>query len=553
MNQIESKVRSAHRRIVLGRIGQALCVTLFVSGIIAILAIAVPQLWFIDVDFWIWTYAWIGGCILAATIAAVIYGLATAPTRQSVASEVDRRFSLRERLSSSMSLADRDRESDFGIALVSDAEQRADQLEIADRFAIRPSKLGWLPIAVVPVLAMVLLLVDPMNQSSAGNANKVDALETKQIQTVASQLKKQISQQRRKAEAENLAEAKEMYEKMEAQLDKIMKRQDLNRKDAMISMNDLKKQLDERRKQLGSSEQMRRALSQMKGIESGPGEKVAKSIAKGDFGDAKDAVKDLASKMRDGKLSDVEKEKLEKQVEKMTKALQDALKEHEQTKKDLQRQIEKARQEGRGNDAARMQQKLNQLQMKDAQMQKLGQMAEAMSQASQAMKNGDPGSAADAMEQLAEQLGEMQAEMSELEDLETAMGQLSQSKNQMRCENCGGAGCPDCQGSGFGFGDGFGEFPGRGMGRGAGAGERPEQEDETNTYESQVRGQVRRGRAIISGFADGPNRKGVTREDVKVAVEAAVTAESDPTEDQTLPRTEREHAQQYFDRLREGR
>jgi hypothetical protein len=100
-----------------------------------------------------------------------------------------------------------------------------------------------------------------------------------------------------------------------------------------------------------------------------------------------------------------------------------------------------------------------------------------------------------------------------------------------------------------GFG-GMGE--GDGFGRGSGYGDRPEQEEDTNTYETQVRGQVKKGSAIIAGFADGPNRKGISREDLKQAIQGALAEESDPTENQTLPRTEREHAQQYFDQLREG-
>ena len=145
------------------------------------------------------------------------------------------------------------------------------------------------------------------------------------MQTVASQLKKRIQQQRRKAESEGLKEAQELFEKMEADLDKITKRQDLDRKDAMIAMNDLKKQLEERREQLGSSEQMRRALSQMKGLESGPGEKVAKSIEQGNFGKAEEMVKQLANKMRDGKLDDQEKQQLKKQIEQMKQAMKKAL------------------------------------------------------------------------------------------------------------------------------------------------------------------------------------------------------------------------------------
>jgi hypothetical protein len=549
MNRIESRVQNARCRIILGRFGQALCVTLFAALIVATLAIALPALRFMNVDFTTWIYAWIGGCSVAALVAAAVYAVVTAPSVAAVAAEVDSRFGLRERLSSSLTLASEERETDFGLALVADAEKRAGQLDVSDRFSLRPSKLGWLPVAIIPVLAIVLLLVEPINESNAASAIKTDPLEAKQVQTVAAQLKKRIQQQRRKAESEDLKEAQELYEKMEANLDKITKRQDMSKKDAMIALNDLKKQLEERRERLGSPEQMRRALSQMKGLESGPGEKVAKSMEQGNFGKAEELVKQLASKLRDGKLSEKEKEQLKKQVDQMKKAMEQAVAEHERKKQDLQNKIEKARREGRGDDAAKMQQQLNQLQQKDSQMQQMGQMAEAMNQAAQAMQQGDGAQAADALEKMADQLGEMQQAMSELEDLQSTLDQLSQSKNQMRCEKCGGGGCQQCQGMGQGF---FGQGQGNGLGAGSGSGDRPEQEEDTNTYETQVRGQVKKGRAIIAGFADGPNRKGISREDVKQAIDGALSEESDPTENQTLPRAEREHAQQYFDSLREG-
>lgn len=554
MNRIESQVRSARRRIVLGHFGQALSVTLFVALIVATVAIAVPALRFIDVDYTTWVYAWLGGAALAAVLSAIAYSVVTAPSVDSVASEVDKRFGLRERLSSSMTLDEVEKESDFGIALLADAEKRAAQLEIADRFTIKPNKLGWLPISLVPVLAIVLLLVEPAKQSDASSTEKADSVELKQVQTVAAQLKKRIVQQKRKAEAEGLKETQELFERMEADLNKITKRDSLNKKDAMIAMNDLKKQLEERREQLGSSDQMRKALSQMEGLESGPGEKVAKSIAKGKFSEAKKIAEQLASKMRDGKLSDQEKEQLKKQVEQMQKALKKAVEQHEQKKKELEQKIEEARKNGNGAEAAKMQQQLNQMRQGDSQMQQMQQMAESMSKAAQAMKEGKGAEAADAMQQMADQLGEMQSEMSELEDLQQALDQLSQSKNQMRCKSCGGGGCQQCQGNGFGqgFGQGQGEGQGDGLGKGNGSGDRPETEDETNTYETQVRGDVKKGKAIIAGFADGPNRKGVSREQVKAAIQSELSKESDPTENQTLPRTEREHAQQYFDQLREG-
>jgi chemotaxis protein histidine kinase CheA len=447
-----------------------------------------------------------------------------------------------------------DRDSDFGLALLADADKKAAKVDVAEKFRLKPTKIGWLPMSMVPVLVVVLMLAEPMSETSASTTPKVDKTEVKQVLTAASKLKKRIQQQRRKAEAEGLKEAEDMFKKMESQLDKITKASDMNRKDAMIEMNDLKKQLEERRSQLGSTEQMKRALSQMKGLEAGPGDKVAKAIEQGNLAKAKDMVKDLADKMRQGELSEAEKEQLKNQVQQMQKALEDAVKEHKKKEKELKDQIEQARREGRSGDAAKMQQKLNQMQQKNSQMQNMQQMAESMKNAAEACENGDAGQAADALQQMSDQLGQMQQEMSELEDLDSALDSLSESKSQMRCQQCEGGGCKECQGQGQGQGQGFGQGQGQGqgLGRGTGQGDRPESETDTNTYETQVRGKVKKGKAVITGFADGPNRKGITREDVKQAIQGSLSEKSDPSENQTLPRAEREHAQQYFDQLREG-
>ncbi len=530
MNRIEYQVRAARRRLILGRFGCALCVTLFAALIAATVAVAAPAIWVMEVDFNSWSQSWIVGSVVAALLAALAYALATAPSEVEVAQEVDRRFGLRERLSSSLTLDDRERDSDFGLALTADAEKRAAQLEIADRFTLKPSRLGWLPISLVPVLAIVLLLVEPARESNASSTSKADIEEINQVKKVAEQLKRRIQQQKRTADSKGLKEAKELFEKMEADLDKLASRKEMDRKEAMIAMNDLKKQLEERRGQLGSADQMRKMMSQLKGLEAGPADKVSKSIAKGNFGQARDMVKQLANQMRDGKLSEQQKEQLKKQIEQLKEQMKKAAERHEQQKRDLQRQIEQARREGRGQDAAKLQQQLNQLMQKDSQMQQMQQMAEGLSQAAQAMQQGDGSKAADALDQLSDQLGQMAEEMAELEDLETALDQLSQSK------------------SGMGQGQGMGD----GLGRGQGAGDRPENENETNTYETQVRGKPKGGRAIIAGRADGPNRKGITREDLKHAIQSSLSEESDPLENQQLPRAEREHTQSYFDRLRDG-
>lgn len=547
MNQIQTRVRSARRRLVLGIFGRALAVTAFVALLVATVACSVPAFRAVEIDYSTWTMSWIAGTLVGALVVAALYAWYRAPSPGDTALEVDRRFGLRERLASAMSLPQQSRDSAFGIALTQDADRRAAQIEIADRFALKPTRVAWLPLAIVPLLAIVLLLVKPATTIQAGSEIKVDPIEVRQVKTVAKQLQKRLAQQKRKAEAEGLTEAKEMLEKIEADLDKLANRKDLDRKEAMIALNDLKKQLEERREKLGDSDQMRKMMSQMKGMESGPGDKVVKSIQQGEFGKAEEMVRELAKKMKDGELGDKEKEQLKKQVEQMAKAMDKAKEEHEKKKEELQKQIDKAKQEGRGKDADQLQQELEKEQQKDQQMQQMQQMAQAMQQAAEAMQNGDTSKASEAMEQMADQLGDLQQEMDELEELESAMDDMSQSKQQMRCKDCNGQGCQGCQGSQR---EAFGDRPGQGLGRGNGSGDRPESDVETNTYDTQVRGIVKKGKAVIAGNADGPNRKGVTRETLQSSIEKSLSQESDPAENQVLPRTEREHAQQYFDELR---
>ncbi|WP_182865479.1 hypothetical protein [Stieleria mannarensis] len=551
MNRIESQVRNARRRLILGSFGRSLCVALFAALIVATIACAVPGVLAVEVDVQTWNTAWIVGSIVVAVLGALAYALATAPNRDRVALEVDKRFGLSERLSSSLSMSAADRESEFGLAVISDADRRADKIKIAEKFAFQPSRLGWLPLAITPILVLVLILVDPAGPIDPSAGDEIDPAVAAQVKRASLQLKKRIEQQKRNAEAKGLKEAQDLFEKLEKDLNKITEKKNVDRKEAMIALNDLKKQLEERRDQLGSNDQMRKAMAQMNSLQAGPADEAAKSIAKGDFGKAEQAMRKLAEKMKDGKLTDKEKEQLQKQVQQLKNQLEKKIAEQKRKQEELKEKIEQAKREGRSQDAAKMQQQLNEMQQQSKQQsQQMQQMADKLGQAAQAMQNGDSKQAADALDAMADQLGDMQQEMSELKDLEDAMNDLSQSKEQMRCSSCGGGGCQQCQGMGMGMGQG--DRPGDGLGEGAGQGDRPEEEGDTNTYETQVRGQVKKGKAVISGFADGPNRKGISREDVKRAIESSFSEESDPLENQQLPRTEREHAMDYFNKLRAG-
>lgn len=552
MNQIYMQVRRARRRLVLQRFGHLVSWTLFGALLIALIAIAVPKIWPVEVDLQLWTVAWAGGAFVAGLVAAAVTTYLTRPSLEQTAAEIDHRFALRERLSSSLMLPESERETEAGRALLADAESRAGRIAVDDRFELRPARLGLLPLIPLAMLAILILIPDAtrnnITDASASVAAKEDA---KQVKTTAAQLKRKLEQQRRQAKAKGLDDAADMFQRMEAKLDKITKRENIDKKEAMIALNDLKKELQDRRDKLGTPNEMKKAMSNLGNLDNGPADRVAKAMQKGDFGDAQKQVQDLAKKLRNGELSEKEQQQLQKQIEQMKEQLEKAAEQHEQAKKDLQEKIEQARRDGRMNDAAKMQEQLNQMEQQQDKIDQMKKMAQGLGNAADAMKQGNGSEAAEGLEDIADQLGQMQQSMDELQDLEASLDDLQQAKGQMQCKQCQGQGCPDCQGGGLGSNP-FGQ-PGNGLGEGQGKGDRPEAEDDTNTYDTQVRGDVKPGRAIIAGKAGGPNRKGTTTEELQQAVLGAIAEESDPMENQSLPRIEREHAKQYFDRLREGR
>lgn len=566
-SELLAKVDSARRRLVLGRFGRTLSLAGFVALLVSTIAIAamavVPlerMTGFMSMDSGGvtpqgWIAFWLVGSLSLAVVVSLVDGWLNLPTRIDVAAEVDRRFGLRERLSSTLAVSQAEgtvdskkARSPFADALNADATKRASGLQIAEQFPVRANKNAWLPLSLVPILAAMIMVVEPAAMNGEPDATTVDTSEVRQVKAAAADLKKRLQQQRKSAEEKGLKEAQELFQNMERQLDKITNSQSLNRKDTLIQLNELKDQIQQRKDRIGSPDQLRKTLSQMKGLEGGPAEKIADQIQKGDFGKAAEEMKKLADKVKDGKLSEKDKEKLAEQIKKLGDQLKKATEQHEQAKQELREKIEQAKKEGRSEDAAKMQQKLNQAEAADSQMKQMQQMSQAMQSAADAMQGGDSQAAADAMSQMSDQLGDMQSAMSELEDLQSALDDFSQSKQQMGCKSCNGEGCQNCQGSGSCEGD----KPGDGLGKGSGKGDRPEEETDTNAYDTQVRGDVKRGKAIIAGFADGPNRKGITREQIQSVIESAISEDSDPLEDQVLPREEREQTRQYFDRLREG-
>ncbi len=546
MDTIQKQVSRARHRLVLDQFLALLVYCLFGALCLAVVGIIVPKLMVIESlpDHWD------VGCLVMSGLVGVFSAVAATWVRQAgaldAAIEIDRRFGLDERLASSLQLSAADLESEAGRALLNDTRRRVERVEVGERFRIRLGRYAWLPL--VPTLlafAAMTVLEDRTAESKAVVAARQQEVE--RARKSVEQLTKKLQQKRADAAEKGLKDAESILKQLEKTTRELSEQKDVGRKPATVKLSDLAEQIENRRKALGDQQSFKQQLKNLKKLSKGPADKLADAIKQGDFKTAIDEVKKLQEQLQKGSLDEDAQKQLAKQMEEMKQKMQEMADSHQQAMQDLKQQVEKLREQGQTQQAAQLQQQLAQMTERAPQMKQMQQMADQLGQMQQAMEDGDPQQAGEAMQQLAQQLENMQQEMAEMEMLGEALEQIADAKQAMGCQQCQGMGCEACQG---GFGENANGPPGMGMGKGRGKGPRPDEENATNFRDSQVRDQPKNGRAVITGEAHGPNVKGQVQEQIKDAMSAQARAQADPLTTQRLPRTQREHAEEYFNSLR---
>ena len=77
---------------------------LFGTLLVAAIAIGVQKKWLAGVDGWQWAVAWIGGAVAVGLLVAMVWTWFVRMRDLEAAIEIDRRFGLKERVSSSLAL-----------------------------------------------------------------------------------------------------------------------------------------------------------------------------------------------------------------------------------------------------------------------------------------------------------------------------------------------------------------------------------------------------------------------------------------------------------------
>lgn len=561
MNQIDQPIRQVQRRLLVGQFFNYFCWTLLAGLSIAFLGLLIPKLFYVatlqnPVQLSQWNYGWLLGGIILALLSAGILTFSRIQPKLAVATEIDHRFKLKERLSSAICLRPEDLNSPVGQALLQDAIAKAETIDIRDQFQFQPRRTALLPLFPAVLMCGLTFLPNASEPEFVAEAD-VEKVDRKQIEMMIEEAKKR-KEQRQQEDATGLKDANPNLKSLSKQFDALLEDQNLDKKTTLVKLNDIKQQIEEKKRGLEAAKELKENLNRLKDAAKGPAKELADALGKGDLNDAQKAIKELADKLREGKLNEVEQKKLAADMQNMAEELKKMAQQKREEIQKLQEELEKAIEKGDLDKAAELQEKLDQAEQQQKLAEKMEQMAEKLKQCADCMKDGNAGrskqgqqgqnkaggegeqggqaqqDAADALDEIAQQLGQMQGDLEDLMDLEDL------EKLAGDCQNCIGG---NCQGDDPKWVDWA-------QGGGVGAGKRAIEEDETGGFRARVRGKLQKGETIVTGTADGDNIAGKSVSEARELVQRAMSRDHDPLDNQRLPRAQREHAQQYFEALR---
>ncbi|MEO0530186.1 MAG: hypothetical protein AAF266_06360 [Planctomycetota bacterium] len=551
MDTLQQRVDAARWRLLVRQWAGRLATCLTAAFAIAFVAVLVPKVFAIPGLPVAWTTWWMIGAGVAGVVAATVWTMARPRSRHDAAVELDKRFDLRERVATSLSLTEDDLATPAGRAVAKDAVRAIDRVEVSEQFRFGLDRRAWHPLVPMALALLAAVLLGNREAEAVAEKAETEAAEVEKRKEATEKARKQLKKRREQAEKDGLTDATALLKKVEEGTAEVVKKDAKDATKAAVKLNDLSKELAERRQKLGGGKELRNQLNRMKNLGKGPAEKAADAMKQGDWKRAMEEVAKLRREIAAGKVSSEKQEQLANQLGKMQQKLAQAAQQQRAQQQELQRQLAEAQRKGDLNQANKLQQKLDQMAQKQPQMQKLQQMAQQMQQAKQALDKGDAQAAAEAMQQMQQQMAQMAKEDMEMEMLDAAMTDIQMAKQGMGMEPAQPmAGMPG-QGMGQGQGKGQDGPPGEGWGEGRGEGARPGEENNVAFRDSKVKQNVGRGASTFGGLVKGPSIKGEVAESIKTQLDGADAEPADPLTSERLPRSRREHAEEYFRSLRE--
>lgn len=420
---LQRQVGRAHRRMALQTTLNCLCWSWVAALVLASVWFLVQPLVIEAPKPWLrWAIA--GSCLGVATLAGLVIAYLRAPSQLQAALSLDSAFGLKERVTTSLTLAPEQVQTSAGQALLQDVNQRVTDLDIGSGFPIR---LSW-QAALVPAGGILLALVAVFYEPTKSQAiSKLDDAQqpprnAKQIEQKMEALKKKVVDKDKE-----VAQKSEEIEKLEAELDKIAnkprdtKEQVRERIKEMTALEDVIKQKEKELAEKSSTlkQQLSRLDKASQKNQEGPAKELEKALQQGKMDKAREEVERLAKQIQNNTMTEKEKEDLKKQLDNLQEKLEN-----------IAQQKEKEQQLRQANlDPETLQRELDKLKKDGEKMKGLQDLAKQLGDAKKKLDAKDLNAAADDLSQAAESLKKMEASDKDLEDLRDQLARLTDAKD----------------------------------------------------------------------------------------------------------------------------
>ncbi len=558
----DKKLRSARLRCSVYVLGEQLRWTITAAGAIAAVGLLLERAAAITVINAV-TASILAGAVVVAT--GVFWALHR-PSKMQAAMAIDERLGTKERFSTALALAGSD--DPFACEAIAEAHRAASRLSIAENFPLRPTRRWMTAAATWAAVAGVFFFVPTMDLF-ARQQKRLDeqlrASEIKQVQVEVKQATTMVKTAIQQLGNDELAQQLAGLDQASmAAAPEDMRRQAIRK---LGDLSDRIKQL-----QAGSeseaTRQMQSMLSRLRGMPGGLSRKLNQSLAKGEFDKAAQQIRQLQKQLAENKLTDQQKQELQKQLADLARQLEKLAKRRDELEKAL-------KEAGLDESLAKLSEKQLRNQLKrqglsdkkiDEIMQKaaacrlassrVSRLGEAMAAASGA---GAGNLSADDLESLADQLDTLEAMRLDYEAMEAALDATQYASQSLGAGQCMGLGscsggkcsgkggmCPWKAGTNLNMGGGTGG-PGRGFGR-----RDTGDPEETSNIKTRVKGKSSGGHIIASWHFKGPQAKGQATRQTIAAVKAAKDRAAEAINENRIPKRYESSVKKYFNDLEQN-
>jgi len=561
MNPIHDTIARARRRILLVESASTVLWSLAGVGLALVLVRAAQKL--APVFAVPWTEVLIGAPVLGVVV-GVVWAWRRVPDPHAAARVVDEGASLRETLSTACTIEHHN--DAWSHAVVADARDKASRVNLIAAIPLNTPRWWHAPIlSALALLAVWWLptrdLTGLLERREAEQEQLSRAEEVRATVRDANEVAIEIA---RRTGVDLDAEDPEIGEDLLNPDRSEFIEPEESLRSAIKNLTAVSDELKKKREgeEPRTLDAIREAMKSLENDRNDPASEMARAMARGDFGEAKKKLDELAEQLEQGSMSDAQREQAAQQL----RALREQLEQAAQNDRRLREQLENAgltpqQAEQLASDPEALERTLREMGVPASRARALAQAAQAQRRASDAagamsqavgqmargMEQGDPQRASEGARSMGEQLSDLERMQSEMRTLEQAMRQTQDQLDALsHCSNPGGGQTPGGQGTAAG---------GLRAGQGGIPDVREPDDPNADYLLSREKAKVRvnpGGPVIASTLVYGSQVRGESSAAFSSAVESAGVRASEAIETRRVPRAYESAVQRYFGRLDEA-